>query len=313
MTDPAPIGTALILAAGQGSRMGALGAHHPKAALPVLGTPLIVRHLRRLAENGVRRAVVVVGHLGEAIRAAVAAHPVPGLEVAFREQAERLGLGHAVLHAEDALGGEPFVLILGDIDYAMRGAALFALPPGVDALVAVKHEPDDDAIRRNFSVELAGGRRIARVVEKPVHLPNRLKGTGQYAFSPAIHDAIRATPRSALKNEHELTDAIQTLIDRGGTALAVDTVTWDVNLTVPADLLACNLHHLREGGHDCLAEDSLPGGVQATESVVGCGVRFDGRAELRRVVVLDGSRIAAGAMLEDCVVSPNGIWRTGDG
>ena len=313
MTGGAPIGTALILAAGQGSRMGGLGAHVPKALLPVLGRPLIVRHLEKLARQGIGRAVIVVGHLGEQVRAALAAHPVPGIEVAFREQPERLGLGHAVLQAEDALAGDDFVLILGDIDYAARDGALFAMPPGADALVAVKEEPDDAAIRRNFSVELAEGRRIARVVEKPVHLPNRMKGTGQYAFTAALHDAIRATPRSALKNEYELTDAIQTLIDGGRAVLAVDTITWDVNLTVPGDLLACNLRHLRESGRRCVLESPLPEGAHVEESVIGRGVRFDGAAVLKRCVVLDGSRIAAGADLRDCIVSPEGIWRTADG
>ena len=113
------IDTALILAAGNGTRLGRLGKSIPKALLPVLNRPLLVRHLDVLAKQGVRDVHVVIGHLGQMIQDAVAAHPIDGLTVHFHVQEERLGLGHAVLQAETALSETPFVLILADIAFSL--------------------------------------------------------------------------------------------------------------------------------------------------------------------------------------------------
>lgn len=313
MTDTGSVEVAVILAAGQGSRMGGLGRVVPKALMPVLDRPLLIAHLDLLARNGVRHACIVIGHLGDDVRAAVAAHPVPGIGVSFHVQAERRGLGHAVLKAEDAVAGHAFVLILADIAFTMDDELrLFRMGDGMAGLVAVRTETDVDAIRRNFSVVHDADGRISRVVEKPVHLPNWLKGTGQYAFSPALFDAIRNTPPSALRGEIELTDAIQTLIDGRQPVHVLDAIGWDMNLTTPDDVIACNRHYLSRNGMDVLLGTPLPAGSRSSACVVGTDVRFGGPVMLERCVVLDGADVAAGAELRDCVVTTEGVWRSRD-
>jgi NDP-sugar pyrophosphorylase family protein len=61
----------VILAAGQGSRLGALTADTHKSLLPIQGEPLLVRTLRQLAERGFGDVTIVVGHLRESIAEAV--------------------------------------------------------------------------------------------------------------------------------------------------------------------------------------------------------------------------------------------------
>ena len=59
--------TGVLLAAGEGKRMGRIGDHLPKACLPVANRPLIAHHIDLLRELGVREVVVVVGHRREAV------------------------------------------------------------------------------------------------------------------------------------------------------------------------------------------------------------------------------------------------------
>ncbi|MDZ7784577.1 MAG: sugar phosphate nucleotidyltransferase [Halioglobus sp.] len=102
------------------------------------------------------------------------------------------------------------------------------------------------AIRRNYSVRMDDSDRVTRVVEKPRHVSNRLKGVGLYLFDLTIFDAIRRTPRTAMRDEYEITEAIQVLIDDGEYVSAADAVHDDINLTYPIDVLRVNLV-LREG------------------------------------------------------------------
>lgn len=289
--------------------MGDLGRSLPKALSPVVNRPLILRHIDLLVAQGVRHVHVTVGHLADLVRNIVLAAAPVGVEFHFHFQAERLGLGHAVLQAADGMGDQPFVLILADIAFtAPRIAELFTLPQGVDGLVAVKTETDVDAIRRNFSVVHDSSGQILQVIEKPRDPPNMLKGTGQYAFTPAIHDAIRATPPSALRNEYELTDAIQTLIDSRAEVRVADVIDWDLNITFPADLLACNQHLQRQFPPTQCCASALPEGSQAVDCIIGHGVKATGPVDLARCVVTDHVCLSAGLRARDALITPEGIW-----
>ncbi len=67
-----------------------------------------------------------------------------------------------------------------------------------------------------------------------------------------IFDAIRRTPRTAMRDENEITDTIQIMVDDGLPVYTADVVRWDVNLTAPADVLTCNLLELRRRDLDRL-------------------------------------------------------------
>ncbi|MEP3639677.1 MAG: sugar phosphate nucleotidyltransferase [Paracoccaceae bacterium] len=304
------IETALILAAGNGTRLGDLGRSIPKALLPVINRPLLVRHLEVLAAQGVRDVHVVIGHLGQMIKDAVAAHPIDGLTVHFHVQEERLGLGHAVLQAEAALSETPFVLILADIAFSLINPdQLFQLPNDVAGRIAVKEEQEVAPIRLNFSVIHDGAGRISKVIEKPQDPPNMLKGTGQYSFDPTIFEAIRKTPRSALRNEYELTDAIQTLIDMGRPVEVAQSIDWDLNLTFPADVLACNLHFRPNASDSECVATQLPTGSRVTNCIIGPDVTADGPVDLLNCVILEGAHLASDTSLRDMIVAPFGSWR----
>ena len=166
------------------------------------------------------------------------------------EQEKRLGIAHAVGQLE-AYINRPFLLFLGDIFFELKDLrALFdgLEAQGASAVLAVREETDPDAVKRNFSVILREDGTVRRVIEKPRQLPNMLKGCGLYLFDLAIFDAIRHTPRTAMRDEYELTDSIQILIDYDYPVRVAPIVDWDINVTYIGDLIRCSTHVLRKSG-----------------------------------------------------------------
>jgi MurNAc alpha-1-phosphate uridylyltransferase len=105
--------TAMVLAAGLGTRMRPITDSKPKPLIEVGGKTLLDHILDRLAEAGVETAVVNVHYLAEQIERHVARRPRPRIVISD-ERAQLLGTGGAVVRALSALGGGPFFHINAD-------------------------------------------------------------------------------------------------------------------------------------------------------------------------------------------------------
>lgn len=106
---------AMILAAGLGKRMRPLTDTLPKPLLSVGGKPLLVYHLERLREQGVTEFVINTAWLGEKIEAALGDGSAWGVAIEYSREQEPLETGGGLLQALPLLGGEPFLLVNGDI------------------------------------------------------------------------------------------------------------------------------------------------------------------------------------------------------
>jgi NDP-sugar pyrophosphorylase family protein len=105
---------AMILAAGRGTRLGALSETTPKILVELDGEPLLARQIRYLQSSGVERIVLNAHHLAERVQDFVAAHPrAADLEVVV--EPELLGTAGGVRGALELLGDEPFVVLYGDV------------------------------------------------------------------------------------------------------------------------------------------------------------------------------------------------------
>ena len=143
-----------------------------------------------------------------------------GVSCVFIRQSEALGLGHAVLCAEAAVGHEPFAVILPDDLIRNEGNGC------VKQMVRVFDEYQSSiigtqtvAIEESDKYGMVAGApvadRIARVeqiVEKPLpaEAPSDQAIVGRYVLTPAIFDVLRTTQRGA-GDEIQLTDAIAAL------------------------------------------------------------------------------------------------------
>ena len=288
----------VILAAGKGSRIQPFSASTPKPLLPILDRPLLAWQLDTMRLLGIEDVVILVGHLGHHIVQALGDGSRFGLRLRYAEQEQALGIAHAVGRLEPFVD-RPFLLFLGDIFFETQDLAqMMALfeRKGVDGVLAVKEEPDLAAIRRNFTVEEDEHGFVRRVIEKPRNPRTSRKGCGLYLFDPAIFDAVRRTPRTALRDEYELTDSIQIFIEYGYGVVAAPVIERDLNLSEPKDLLALNLYVMEREGHSPWVSETA---------------QVDSKARVLRSVVMAGARVEAGADVERCLVMPGELVRAG--
>ena len=288
----------VILAAGKGTRIRPFSDHYPKPLLPVFDRPLLLWQVEAMRELGITDILIVIGHLGHRVVQSLGDGSKWGVNIRYVEQEETLGIAHAVGQLEPHLD-QPFLLFLGDIFFETKqlGSMLEAFDrEGVDAVLAVKIENDQAAMRRNFSVEVGENGFVSHVVEKPRYPRTNLKGCGLYLFDVSIFDAVRATPRTALRDEYELTTTIELFVQSGHGIVPAEVIEADLNLSAPPDLLDLNLHVMRQRGIDChIAE----------------GAFVDGDATVDSCVIMEGARIEAGANLHECLVLPGEVVRAG--
>ena len=282
----------VILAGGRGTRMEPFSRRHPKPILPICNKPLMEYHLETMARIGIRDVFIVIGHLGYEISLTIGSQGCNGMGINYVEQTETLGIAHALGQLQSLLK-HPFLLFLGDIFFRTHDLEKmiqqFRKRKSGSFLVVKEDTPE--AIQKNFAVLLdpASGR-VRRVIEKPRYVQNRLKGCGLYLFDLPIFDAIRRTPRTAMRDEYEITDAIQILIDDGEPVEVAAVVEEDINLTTPFDLHRCNMAQLDILGRDNLIDENA-------------SVHPD--AVVHHSIIGPGSRIESPAILENCVIFAN--------
>jgi NDP-sugar pyrophosphorylase family protein len=204
---------AVVLAAGKGTRMGAITNEVPKAMLAVQGRPLLEHVIERLAGVGVEQFLIVVGHRRELVEQHFSNWPVP---VRFCVQDPINGTGSAARLAKDFVESDPFLLTFGDIlcdpvAYTRCAAALLHNP----ATMAVLGVKDMDDPYRAAAVYVEQGV-VTRVIEKPPKGTSTTRWTsaGVYAMQPAVFhylDRLEPSPR----NEYELTSIFEMMLHDG--------------------------------------------------------------------------------------------------
>ena len=148
-----------------------------------------------------------------------------------------------------ACGISDVLIVIGNLGYAIVNA----LGDGSHRDLITKIEPDPEAVKRNFAVIEDG------------------KGCGLYIFDQRVFDAIRRTPRTAMRDEYEITESIQLMINDGYRVHHRSAVEDDINLTYPTDLLRINLIELeRRGLENVIGRDVIMAdGTVVENSVIG--------------------------------------------
>lgn len=297
----------VILAAGKGARMYPFSERSPKPILPILNRPLLAHQIEVMRDSGISDIHIVVGHLGYQVASAFGDGATYGVRIRFVEQESTLGLAHAVGALESRVQ-VPFLLMLGDIYFhlkaPLRPLCDQVLSGEVNANLVSMYEPDPAMVRRNFVIQADDAGRVRRVIEKPRYVDSQLKGCGLYVFDPHIFDAIRRTPRTAMRDEYEITDSIQILINDGYVVHHHPIVERDLNLTKPDDLLAINLIELERNGLPHLIDESvsLPEGTRIVRSVIGKGVVITHPIKISRSVIMPGVTVTATSDLDSVVM-----------
>jgi glucose-1-phosphate thymidylyltransferase len=210
-----------------------------------------------------------------------------GIRVTYIRQEDPLGLAHAVKISRDFLGDEPFVMFLGD-NLIKDGITPLVREferdkPNSQILLAQVDNPQE------FGVAELEGSRVVRLVEKPAHPPSDYALVGVYMFDATVFEAVNAIRPSA-RNELEITDAIQYLIDHGRNVTSHVITGWWKDTG--------KLEHMLEANRIVLS-----GITTRIEGAVDAATRVEGN-----VIVGRGSRITSSTLRgplivgADCVI-----------
>ncbi|MCZ7385789.1 MAG: sugar phosphate nucleotidyltransferase [Candidatus Methanoperedens sp.] len=228
---------AVILAAGQGTRMGPLTRNRPKVMLPVANMPLLSHVILSARDAGIREFVLVVGFGQEIIKRYFGDGSSMNVSIEYAHQEEQLGTADAVRSAKGFVK-DRFLMLNGDI--IVNSAHIKNMVKQSRDVVITARRVDNPS---EFGVLEVEDDRVLRIIEKPEKPPTNLANAGIYVFPLAIFDAINKTKLSTRK-EYEITESLQFLIDEG---MDVGFLTLSGNwldIGRPWDLLDANEHFL---------------------------------------------------------------------
>jgi glucose-1-phosphate thymidylyltransferase len=277
---------AIVPAAGVGTRLRPHTHTVPKALVNVAGKPILAHILDALVQQGIQRVVLVVGYMGESIRAFVDRR-YPGVAECV-DQPERLGLGHAVSLTRDRVSDGPILIVLGDtIVHTDYGRFLH----GDRVVLGVKAVDDP----RRFGIARVVDDRVVELIEKPEHPPSNLALVGLYYLPDAavLHARLGSVIEHGVltKGEYQLTDALALML-RDGVEMVTAPVEGWFDCGKPETLLSTNEYLLRLAPRN----PELPGVLMRHP------VAIDPTARVTHAIVGPNVSIAAGAVVADSIV-----------
>ncbi len=275
---------AIILAAGEGSRMRPLTAKVPKVMLPLAGRPLLEHIIQRAQAAGLDSFVLVVGYGADAVRSHFGDGSHLGVRIDYAVQERQLGTGHALMAAE-SLADDRFMVLNGDV-LPDAGSLQEMAASGGMAVSAIKV---DDPKRYGVFVQEEGIFRS--VVEKSDNPPSNLANAGIYLLKKSIFDDLRTLPLS-VRGEYELTDALNRAAACESIRI-VELKSW-LEIGRPWDILAAN---------EVLLKDLQP----KTLGKVEPGATLQGNVSIGQGTVVRSGAYIVGPVLigENCDIGPN--------
>jgi mannose-1-phosphate guanylyltransferase len=278
-----PVHQAFVLGAGLGTRLRPLTDQLPKPLIPVFHRPLIEHAFDHLRGVGVREFVVNTHHLPEAYAEAFPDGGYDGLPIRFRhESPERLETAGGIANVRDLLGDAPFLVYNGDILTDLPLERLLSVHRAAGNLVTLALRSTGPAL--HVALDHASG----RIVDIHNRLgSNRTDGclfTGVYVCEPEFHRWL--TPGRVESVIPVFLRMIEAGAPLGGVVID-EGRWWDLGS--------------REAYLDAHRELHATGAGPAVHP----GARIADGAELRGLNVIGpGAEVAAGALLEDCLLWP---------
>lgn len=148
-------------------------------------------------------------------------------------------------------------------------------------------------------------------MEKPADPSGNLKGCGFYAFQATFLDSVARTPRTALRDEYELSVSLEVHLSAGHAIYVEDIIKSDWNFTRARDVLDCNLDWLkRRQNRAFVAHDAqIDSRALLEEVVVSSRAQLNGTVRLKQVVVFPEAALEGEAVLESALVTPKNVLR----
>lgn len=190
-TGTLPVRQALILAAGEGTRLRPLTLDRPKPMLAVGGVPLLERLIVLLRQHGIRDIAINVCYHGEVIQQYIGDGARWDVQVTYLVEPSLLGSAGTLLRLSDHFCGS-FVVLYGDLYTNADVSALAAFHAERRAVCTLAlHQAEEPAREGIVAVDSASGR-VTRFVEKPAPdaVFSRLANAGIFVMEPAALDVL---------------------------------------------------------------------------------------------------------------------------
>ena len=274
---------AIILAAGEGSRMRPLTASRPKVMLPVAGRPFLEHIIQRAHSAGADSIVLVVGYGEDSVRSHFGDGKSLGVKIDYAVQDRQLGTGHALMAAK-GLASDRFLVLNGDV-----------LPDVTSLLQMLRYGAAVSAIRvedpKRYGVFVEERGCFKSVIEKSDSPPSNLANAGIYLLEKSIFAALQSAPLSE-RGEYELTDGLN-LLAREERIRIVELASW-MEIGRPWDILTANEALLKD------LQSQIQGDVEPGATLKGAVVLGKGS------IIRSGSYIQGPVQIgEDCDIGPN--------
>ncbi len=293
--------TAMILAAGQGTRLRPYSIYRPKPLFPVLGRPLIIHTVELLRRAGFQRIIVNARYLARQIIDLLNSEP----DIIIQEEKIELGTGGALRLAMDSFGPGPVLITNGDIYHHIDYGAVYDahVVSGRDLTMLMHDYP-----RFNSVLVDNGELKFLRAEHHPPG-GTLLAYTGIQVLTPAILTDIK--PGIFV----DIVDYYQQYIDNDGFIRAALTNDFWHDMGTVADYLALHARllpawnppggwrRLNKAGFYVAAGVKLGKRVSLHDwGIIASGAVVGDDVCLRRVVVWDGAVIPAGSVLSDQII-----------
>lgn len=259
----------LMLAGGFGRRLRPLTYTGAKQLIPVANKPIIFYGIEALVKAGVKELGIVVGETAGEVKSTIGNGEHWDVNITYIHQEEPLGLAHAIKISKDFLGDGSFIMYLGDN----------ILKEGIEDFVQKFQKNQPNALilltevsnPQEFGVAVIDEKgSVVQLVEKPKEPPSNLALVGVYLFDRKIFNAIEHIKPSR-RNELEITDAIQWLLDNNFKVESHKVKGWWKDTGKPDDIIEANLlvlegiESLAKGTH---IDSTINGRVRTGEGAV---------------------------------------------
>ncbi|MFB0526407.1 MAG: glucose-1-phosphate thymidylyltransferase, partial [bacterium] len=285
---------ALILSGGRGTRLRPITHTSAKQLLPVANKPILFYGIEAVKEAGIKNVGIVVGETKNEIKNAVGRGNKWGINITYVEQEAPLGLAHAIKISQDFIRDDNFVMYLGD-NLIKDGITSLVKEfektrPNAQILLARVPHPEQ------FGVVELKGRKVLRLVEKPKRPKSDLALVGVYMFDKNIFKAVNNI-KPSWRNELEITDAIQYLIDHNFTVRPHIITGWWKDTGKLEDILEANRILLDD------LKTHVKGKVDKESELFG-KVRIEKGAEIRKSVIRGPVIIGENSRIVNSYIGP---------
>jgi len=315
----------VILHGGHGTRLRPLTHTGPKQLLPIANKPMSEYCLEAIRDCNITEIAIIIGGVGsEKVKEYYGNGEKFGIKITYVEQAEPLGIAHAIKLCRDFIQNEKFLVFLGDniIQKSISGLKENFEDSNFDATLLLC-EVDNPS---RFGIVELKDSKITKIMEKPKNPPTNFAVTGIYFLTPKIFDVIDNL-KPSWRNELEITDALDVLLKKNDNiSYEIITDYWKDTGT-PEDIINANTQILKNQsekkllieestviesdssiimpciiGKNCKIEKNSTIGPNAS---IGDNTIITSNVTIKNTIIMSNCKIEGGLKINNSIISAN--------